>query len=414
MTSGTKTRNYAGYAGTGTYTDPAGSTSVSIECTSFQTTTSLGHGGPPRGGSRGDVGGPFNTTRYEYRGNHPTFGAGLGTFPSPHYAGPVFPDGVTEMHAPAGWPTITLNHSDSEMDALGTTAIARTTPTSPIASMANFIGELKRDGIPDIIGSQSFKQRGQVLRNAGDEYLNVEFGWKPFLGDLRSFGYVIKNHADLVRWIQKQSGKDIHVRYDFPSINTTTNNASGDAYACSIVGEGLPSGGARGKKKRTTQNTRETWFEGCYNFYLHPGDEPIDKMIRFEQYANMLLGTRITPEVVWNLAPWSWAVDWVSNVGDIFHNISALGADGLVLRYGYMMSHTKAVETTSVSDSMHRNSANDPKYYPVSCSRQLITERKVRRRATPYGFGLNTDAFTERQWAIIAALGLSKGGKRAL
>jgi len=36
---------------------------------------------------------------------------------------------------------------------------------------------------------------------------------------------------------------------------------------------------------------------------------------------------------------------------------------------------------------------------------------KKRVKATPYGFGLDTDAFTPRQWAILGSLGISRGSR---
>jgi hypothetical protein len=49
---------------------------------------------------------------------------------------------------------------------------------------------------------------------------------------------------------------------------------------------------------------------------------------------------------------------------------------------------------------------------PVQLSQTFGTIQKIRRKATPYGFGLNPNTFSTRQWAIIAALGLTFGGNK--
>lgn len=108
----------------------------------------------------------------------------------------------------------------------------------------------------------------------------------------------------------------------------------------------------------------------------------------------------MTPEVLWELAPWSWAVDWFSNTGDVIHNISTLGYDGLVMEYGYMMTHTqydRRVEATALVNG-------------VSVSARTVSRRETKRRtvATPYGFGIDDTTLSPRQLAILAALGLSR------
>jgi len=119
-----------------------------------------------------------------------------------------------------------------------------------------------------------------------------------------------------------------------------------------------------------------------------------------------VLGVKLTPEVLWNLAPWSWLADWFANIGDIIAINTALGSDNLVLRYGYFMRHT-----TRTLNADH-SGVNFTKFHPGPVTFQAKLEEKQRVRSTPYGFGLNTDSFTTQQWAILAALGLTKGDRK--
>jgi hypothetical protein len=131
-------------------------------------------------------------------------------------------------------------------------------------------------------------------------------------------------------------------------------------------------------------------------------------MKRFSSEANKLLGLRLTPEVLWDLTPWTWLGDWVSNLGDVIHNVSALGQDNLVIKYGYIMQHTKY-------EREYRLSLNKPRIDGVGVyDLKLINERKVRMKASPYGFGLTWDGFSTRQWAILGALGLSNARKTSM
>jgi hypothetical protein len=101
--------------------------------------------------------------------------------------------------------------------------------------------------------------------------------------------------------------------------------------------------------------------------------------------------------------PWSWALDWFGSTGDIISNWSNWMIDGQVLQYGYMMEHSISKYTyTWVGDTYYRASIAPP---TVS----TVVETKIRRQATPYGFGLSWNGFTPRQIAITTALGMSRG-----
>lgn len=119
--------------------------------------------------------------------------------------------------------------------------------------------------------------------------------------------------------------------------------------------------------------------------------------------VNHLLGTRLDAETLWNLAPWSWLSDWKANIGDNIANASKLSEDGLVLRYGYLMSETISDHTLSLHGPIPDGVGSCG---PISLT--FSTVRKQRVRATPYGFGLDPNGFNVRQWSILGALGITK------
>jgi hypothetical protein len=129
-------------------------------------------------------------------------------------------------------------------------------------------------------------------------------------------------------------------------------------------------------------------------------------MVRAEQSSAKLFGTRVTPELFWELTPWSWAVDWVTNLGDVIHNVSAFSRDGLVMPYGYMMATITIKDTYTLSGFQFNTGP------PQTMFQSFTSTSKQRIRATPFGFGLDLGGFTNRQWAIIGALGLSRTGVR--
>jgi hypothetical protein len=264
------------------------------------------------------------------------------------------------------------------------------------------MAELFREGIPSMIGSAFLKGRMEFFRSLGSEYLNFEFGWKPLVSDLKSAAQAVIESEKILRNLERNSGHDLIRKRLLPPervINqletTTVKNPSGLA----------PAWASRPGHSMWDTTTRQQWFSGCYTYQYEPSK--MTEISRIATQARLLYGLELSPEVVWNLAPWSWLVDWFANVGPVLSNLSAFQQDGLVLKYGYVM------ETTS--RSFRRQTVLGKKSpvcielnHPGLVGDLFQATCKERVKATPFGFGLNTAAFTNRQWAILGALGLTR------
>jgi hypothetical protein len=292
-----------------------------------------------------------------------------------------------------------------EMIVQGTTAIARTIPTNPVSGAAVFLGEL-REGLPSIPGQALLGRKG-TPSGLASEYLNLEFGIKPMISDLMKFREAARNSKEIVEQLRRDSGRVVRRRYRFPVkrvVDPPEVYPHGWGGAPSLV----TSWGYKttGKLTKTRTTTVRDWFSGAYTYYYNESDRALRVFGYTEQELNRLFGLRITPEVLWELSPWSWLVDWKSNVGDVIHNMSAFSRDGLVLKYGYMMRHMTITDSYLLEGAVLRDGTSGP------LRQDFITEVKKRVVATPYGFGLDPDAFTPRQWAILTALGVSRGGRK--
>lgn len=288
---------------------------------------------------------------------------------------------------------------DSFLNAFGTSAIAAVLPTNPNASLATAIGELRRDGLPSIPGA-SFRDRADLARKAGHEYLNVEFGWLPLVNDLQAFADSVRRSKQLIDQYRRDSDRKIRRRFVAAPLIETSAPFNGSALWHS-------GGGALFSPVTVTKQTEtRLWFSGAFRYHVPVGDDFYSRLSRYEQYANYLFGTRITPELVWNLAPWSWAVDWFTNAGDVIHNISQLGVDGLVMQYGYAMRHSRT--SNKARSSISLSSLSGPTY-TAHGSYDVVAETKERISANPYGFGITDTSLSARQLAVLAALGLTRG-----
>lgn len=361
---------------------------------------------------KGDVGGPFwsSQSRYESSGNF-VVAQGLGR----RYEGTLHLQSAPFSGSYPAKP----QHFDAVVMA-GSTAIARTTPTNPVAGAAVSIGEA-RQGFPRFVGSTLMK-RTRDLRDVGDEYLNVEFGWKPLIRDLLSFSRSVKDSNKVLRQMYRDSGAGNSVRrsYKFPAETSKTEpdgpkwgyvapfKCDGSQLDSWMLGSGPQPIGYRQWQETETR----TWFSGAYSYVMpDPPRNFVGNLDKWDAEANKLFGTRLTPEVLWNLAPWSWAADWFSNTGDVLSNISAFGSDSLVLRYGYIMRKTRVMNC-----SMWQGYVNHPDGSArfVQAQEHTGSETRVRLRATPYGFGIDMGALTPRQIAIAGAVGLTQAPRSSL
>lgn len=351
-----------------------------------------------------DTGHPFTSVHQEVILGVPRctlYGASNSDY---RYEGPLvpstIPNGLTATYPELpGW----------NPDYYGTKAISETIPTNPVADLAVFLAELRREGIPQRPGNQAIKRDGPLSsQGLGGEYLNFEFGWKPVISEVRNVSQSVLNANKHIRQLARDSGKLIRRRHAFPLIEESTVQ-TGRGYVYNVPGQTsfeqqfFAGGVTRTTLRTTTTLSQKIWFSGAYSYLLPNAETIVGKISRFESQANHLLGLRLTPEVLWELAPWSWLSDWNMNVGDILSNASALGKDGLVIRYGYLMRTTVAERTLQLDPLPLSRGGVSP-----TATLTLRTTRKERIAATPYGFGLNPSTFSLRQWAILGALGMTK------
>lgn len=286
--------------------------------------------------------------------------------------------------------------SDAALDAFGTTAISQVSPTNPTYSLSTAVGEFAADGIPMVVGARSIMERAHLARSAGGEYLNVQFGWLPLLRDIRGFAEAVKGSHEIIEQYRKGSDTKIRRGYDGPDNHSYYSNDR-DGFATS-PGSVTGLSGYSGHLLEHTASHQ--WFRGAFRYHIPSNETQLGKFREWASMSNHLLGWKVTPDTLWNIAPWSWAADWVTNAGDVMANVSNLGTDGLVMQYGYSMA--KSLRDINMFSSYWANGG------PTTLSRQIMTEYKQRRPATPYGFGINLTTLTPKQVAIVAALGLSR------
>jgi hypothetical protein len=296
----------------------------------------------------------------------------------------------------------------------GTTAIARCEPTNSVADAATFLGETLKDGIPSTPLLHSLESRARLAVNAGEEFLNTVFGWLPLVSDITSMKDAVV-HADAVlAQYERDSGRVVRRRYNFPVEKTEQEDviqASGASllYAgggTNVLDNFNPDPTTQGSIVRLRKTTKRQWFSGAFTYHMSTDSDSRLGMARNAAEAEKLFGQPLTPETVWELTPWSWAIDWVTNAGDVVHNLSAVAQNGLVMRYGYIMEHSVSEDIYALIGKSGIVGYPDLTAPPLV----LVTETKKRIPANPFGFGVTWSGLSSLQVSILAALGITRRG----
>jgi len=302
----------------------------------------------------------------------------------------------------------------SGMGPDGATAISQCAPTNPTAELASTLAETVREGIPSLPGIQSWKERTNILRAAGSEYLNYQFGWAPLHSEVKNVVNAARHHRDIMQNYRHNEGSNVHRRFDFPDeINSydATEPPWGLNPNMGPTGNSSWWTSPESDRKVRVVSTRKRWFEGCFTYGGPSKTDSFGRSLGFGSEADKLYGLTLSPDVLWNLTPWSWAVDWFSNTGDVIHNVTNFALAGLVMRYGFMMEETINELYTEYKNGGYRVESAPGKYQNVSegsCSRGHKWVTKARVPANPFGFGVGWEGLSPTQLAITAAIGITR------
>lgn len=248
-------------------------------------------------------------------------------------------------------------------------------------------------------------------KKAADHFLNHQFGWSPFLSDLRKF-YNAFDQADVhIDRLTRENGQWIKRRrllFEASTSPVTIGEANGvklfpngsfDSPTAPWFPPGSPS-----RWKVTEEIITQIYSVGRWRYYRPEFDKtnPKYKGIMGNLNRQMTLyGARISPSNIYKATPWSWAIDWVSNFGDQVDRANDALLDSVACKYLYVMQHQLRVRRFY-------------QYLPFISGTVLleftrVIETKQRREnLSPYGFSLSLANLTPRQIAIAGALGISR------
>jgi len=299
----------------------------------------------------------------------------------------------------------------TDLSSYGAIQYGSASPLSDRFSFSAFTGEL-REGLPKFT-SEIMRSRSKHIRGVGGDYLNAQFGWIPLLNDLRGIATALVNAS---YGLYQPAGATHRKRNERPTELIRSRTFSQDPVAIALGNYGDPSllkdtkgtgvttdSFLRADGSSTIRAYRKRWFEGEFVYIPEAGFDAT----KYEDRLTTLFKTDITPSDLWQLAPWSWLVDWTTDIGGALEAAEAATSDRILSTYAYAM---ESIEQEIIA--VLYNIRGETGGYYAGPPRVVTTWKTTsyrRIRANPFGFTPNPSVnLSPGQLGILGALGLKK------
>jgi hypothetical protein len=289
-----------------------------------------------------------------------------------------------------------------EFASLGPQAYAKAKPAQPLFNGLNAFYELRE--LPEMLHQRFFTGKNP-LAGIGDLHLAYQFGWKALFNDIRNF---IVAHFSLKRALDqliRDEGKPVHrsghvltETNDLPTLTWKAYNGITQG----LVTQCYPREHDITYRSRVERTVR---YSANFRYFLPEGPRDWQWTARL---VGKLMGLDLTPSVVYRAVPWSWLVDWFSNVGDMIQNMEPGVADRVAAEYFYLIQEVKYLQTVEVSGSFFPDDGDTSSEFMTLALRETNSYHRI--KGSPFGFGLKQSDLSLSQLSILGALGLSRLG----
>lgn len=217
--------------------------------------------------------------------------------------------------------------------------------------------------------------------------------------------------------IVRDNGKNIRRRANILDEETTAQTKSeGSGLSwfnwCGAPTNHMQTGGCNPRYQSSLVTTTKTrvWWAGSFRYWI-----PDTSSWAWNAEARaMLFGALPTPSMLWEALPWTWLIDWFSNVGDVISNLSPNAVENLVTNYSYVMKEVIVTKEYTNTQQHGANTLGAPPAWSISpfAGTTFSIDRDITRTrvggGNPYGLDVSASSLSARQWGILAALGISR------
>jgi hypothetical protein len=294
---------------------------------------------------------------------------------------------------------VLANASNLDASSFGATLYKKMKPDKPSWAGLNAIYELK--DLPHML-RQKFVNPKKPLASVGNYWLALQFGWKPLLNDIRSLVRTQQTAQERLKQLIRDEGKPVKRRVTLQDSNDTTSVQTGSVQALypSFVDYFYSQAPAYVNKWGTSD---KIWASAQFRYWLPPG--PRDIVWTARMMAD-IFGLYPSPEVIYNAIPWTWLIDWFSNLGDCISNLQTSLVDRLAADYFYVMRQTESWHTSECTSYYYADPTNE--IVKATAQSQHRSGCKSRLKGDPFGFGTPANSLSGTQLSILGALGLSR------
>lgn len=254
--------------------------------------------------------------------------------------------------------------------------------------------------------------RDMKPQEAAEQFLNHQFGWSPFLSDLGKFYQTWVDADDTIRRLTMENG-----RWKKRSVNVTkivdsqvimehTATPNATSYATPLFPVSLPADFFLSPPSwKLTEETQFTIHaSGKFRFYNPAFDISLpDYTSAWNQVMRYMkiYGLSVNPYHIWQATPWTWLLDWVSNLGAFVERVSDTLEDSVAAAYFYITSRKTIKRRLEITLPLVAGVRS------FAFERSFSTKQRV-SADSPYGFSLSWDNLSPKRLAILGALGITR------
>lgn len=280
-------------------------------------------------------------------------------------------------------PFTSIPGSPSDSAAI-TDVLARTNPSRPTVSLPLFIYELKE--LPDLFR----REYGGLIRKAASNNLKYQFAIKPLVSDLMglfNFGQHVRNRTVELEHLFKSGLRRKRIVFE-GSVDTRLSDVTMQSLHILLHYNGVH------------VSREKVWG---YVEWVPTSTPPKTDAELLNLARRAALGLTIDPATAWNAIPWSWLVDWCSNVGDYlsaYQNIVGASPRNMVV-----MRHRRSETKWSIA-------SYDNVYPGIVFPDNTYTRETKSRQATSPSLSAYLPFLSGRQLSILGSLAILRGKTR--
>jgi hypothetical protein len=254
-------------------------------------------------------------------------------------------------------------------------------------SVPNFLYELRevKELIPKLQG---------IVKSIANGYLSIEFGWKPFLSDLRKISQSVAATRKRIAQLRAGYGRvsTLHTSRTLIKSEYEPPSRDYDDDANSVL-DGL--------SEKYTQSYQAVFRTTIEYYHTIEGLDRVDAFLKAYLTAT---GWTNSPKVIWNAIPWSWLLDWFVNLDSFFDSFHEEPFKGKIeiRNVGYSVKEIAVVEVGMYVNSSYSPGRDTPKTWMSATS--YFLERYTRINGLPLSGSLFNTEHDAHQLAILTAI----------